>query len=102
MGQPHEHEKTSKKQDRENKIHERAGKSNEGALPARFADQFIGRAGAVLAKVLTGHAHVAAERKKAHAIVRRAALPAEKPRTKEIGRASCRERGYVAESSAVV
>src|SRR6266436_2460515 len=106
------HEIYGQQQNRENQVHERAGKRNDRALPPRLAHQLVWRAfhqrlqlrircvrllvfsfsryrsamrGIDVRRILSRHAHVAAQRQRAYAIIRRSPLPPKQPRPESDG-----------------
>src|SRR4029077_16772866 len=53
------------------------GDSDENADPARFGEELVGRPGAFFDRIVARHPHVTAERQRANAVIRVAALRAE-------------------------
>src|SRR4051812_41847406 len=74
-----DHKQSGEKSDRQHHVHERSGKSDDQALPARLCKECT-RVGRPLTRLFAGHLHVPAEKDKREAEVRLALLEAKKPR----------------------
>src|SRR6185369_2742030 len=63
-------------------VHRRAGNCHQKALPARMAHELARIARPSFHGIFAGHLHIAAQRKKADAVIRIAAPEPEQPLTK--------------------
>src|SRR2546430_2831298 len=89
--QPHGDKQCREQQYGKNQIDGWTGKGNQRSLPAWLAHQLVGSAsgsyvvGINFGQILSGHAHVAAKRQRAHAVVRCSAFPSKQPRSEADG-----------------